>query len=169
MPSPNSGFSFWAPCCLLFHPRLLLFAKAVLRLSSNGRQNHRSLVHTVLSAKLHTWQEPNGFMHLWEDWQQDAGARCSSSCASSWSCNVSCSLHWAREGCYGNAISFGFPRSSETTDTRAFEEYLSRHPFHPPPVSIDPKTALVVDKSAVLSCLKAFPEGTIVQVGPSIF
>jgi len=38
---------------------------------------------------------------------------------------------------------------------------LSRHPFHPPPsVSVDPKPALVVDESAVLSCLKAFPKGT---------
>ena len=98
-------------------------------------------------------------MHLWEDWQQDAGAWCSSSCSSSWSCNVSRSLHWAREGCYGNAIQA--LRGSETTDTRAFEELLSRHSFHPPPsVSIDPKPALVVDKSAVLSCLRAFPERT---------
>ena len=31
-----------------------------------------SAVHTVLSARLRTWQEPDGFLHLWEDWQQDA-------------------------------------------------------------------------------------------------
>ena len=50
---------------------------------------------------------------------------------------------------------------AETTNTKAFEELLSRHPFHPPPsVSIDLKPALVVDESAVLSCLKAFPKGT---------
>ena len=51
---------------------------------------------------------------------------------------------------------------AETTNTKAFEELLSRHPFHPPPsVSIDPKPALVFQyESAVLSCLKAFPKGT---------
>ena len=71
------------------------------------------------------------------------------------------SLHWAREGHYGNAIQALAQGVAETNDTRAFEELLSRHPFHPPPsVSVDPKPALVVDESAVLSCLKAFPKGT---------
>ena len=63
---------------------------------------------------------------------------------------------------YGNAIqALSSQGVAETTDTKAFEELLSRHPFHPPPsVSIDLKPALVVDESAVLSCLKAFPKGT---------
>ena len=59
---------------------------------------------------------------------------------------------------------------AETTDTKVFEELLSRHPFHPPPsVFIDPKPALVVDESAVLSCLKTFPKGTSPGYGLSIF
>ena len=101
--------------------RLLLFAKAVLRLPSNGRQNHRSAVHTVLSARLRTWQEPDGFLHLWEDWQQDAGARRTSPCSSSESLNIRRSLHWEREGHYGNAIqALGSQGVAETNDTRAF-------------------------------------------------
>jgi len=30
-------------------------------------------MYTFLSARLRTWQEPDGFMHLWEDWQQVLG------------------------------------------------------------------------------------------------
>jgi len=68
--------STWGLVRLLFFAKavLRLPAKAVLRLPSSGRQNHRSSVHTVLSARLHTWQEPDGFMHLWEEWQRDASA-----------------------------------------------------------------------------------------------
>ena len=48
---------------------LSLFAKTVLRLYSKNRQNHPSVLHTVLSGRLHTWKEPDGFVHLWEEWQ----------------------------------------------------------------------------------------------------
>ena len=65
-----------------------------------------------------------------------------------------------REGRYGNAIqALGSQGVTETSNSKAFEELLSRHPFHPSSVvSVDPKPAVVVDESAVLSCLKAFSQ-----------
>ena len=47
-------------------PLLSLFAKTVLRLYSKNRQNHPSVLHTVLSGRLHVWKKPDGFVHLWE-------------------------------------------------------------------------------------------------------
>ena len=96
--------------------------------------------------------DSDGFIHLWEDWQWDAGAWCTSSCSSSGSRNVS---RWAREGRYGNAIqALGSQGVAETTDTRAFKELLSHHPFHPPlSVSTDPKPALVISIMKKNSCL----------------
>jgi len=82
--------------------RLLLFAKVVLRLPSKGKQNHRSALYTILSGRLRAWQEPDGFVNLWRDWQQDASTRCTSSRPGCEDLIVLWSLHWAREGRYGN-------------------------------------------------------------------
>ena len=142
--------------------RLQFFAKAVLRSPPQGGRKRRYVIQSLISNRLHRWQEENGIIALWDEARLEPHRKTQKDGGSEALNNAHRALRWAREGRYSDALrSLGSHDVAPSSDTTALLELQNRHhQCLPPAFDEDIPTPMTVDSEQVLSALRSFPQGS---------
>ena len=145
--------------------RLAMFAKCVLRVPQRGGRKKRYVIKSLISSRLHRWQ--NGeLLDLWQEAVSEAtSSNPSLDPASVKKSNIRRCRKLAQDGRFADAMrSLTSQGCASSNAEDALQDLYHRHPQNPlPSVSMDSSSSpppLTITPANVITALKAFPRGT---------